>query len=379
MKALNKSSEAIFAKLISGLDVGRSHKLDNAPGTFLPVHVERLSDSTYSVAHYVEQGGDLMADPDVVFYVPVEARYGAATAGSQVYPVEITQAPVGIYNRYVEFDETGQPARINARGQADLTSFSNTWMRNIRAQQMTGRQNMREQHELTGPGTDGLYRYRGASIELSGIGTRHWWATVRFRSQEIDFEAQSSDEALEKAKEWIDSAPEFRGRHTPAPDDYGRPYPRETHPKDPFREARERYDSYVLAALVRFGMSSERASDLMRDNEALLLMAYEHYADADHVADRLWRAAGKPTKHGTRSRYSEEARPRHQRAMISSQDTAKAERIIRSAAAAKFGRGRADLFFEHDQWFATVGSRSYSVVDAIPGVNRLGIDFEPLG
>ena len=227
MKALNKSSEAIFAKLISGLDVGRSHKLDNAPGTFLPVHVERLSDSTYSVAHYFEQGGDMMADPDVVFYVPVEARYGSATAGSQVYPVEITQAPVGIYRRYVEFDETGQPAHINARGQADLTSFANTWMRNIRAQQMTGRQNMREQNELTGPGTDGLYRYRGATIELSSAGTRHWWATVRFRSQEIDFEARSSDEALEKAKEWINSAPEFRGRHTPAPDDYGKPYPRE--------------------------------------------------------------------------------------------------------------------------------------------------------
>lgn len=216
MKALNKSAEAVFAKLTAGLGVGSSRKIDNAPGVFLPVHVERLSDSTYSIAHYVEQGGDLMADPDVVFYV----------AGGQTYPIEITQALVGVYRRYVEF-EGGKPARINARGQADLTSFANMMMRNIRAQQMTGRQNMREQHELTGPGSDGLYRYRGASIELSSAGTRHWWATVRFRSQEIDFEARSSDEALGKAKGWIDSAPEFQGRHTPAPDDYGRPYPRE--------------------------------------------------------------------------------------------------------------------------------------------------------
>lgn len=216
MKALNKSSEAIFAKLISGLDVGESRKIDNAPGTYMAVHVERLSDSTYSVAHYFEQGGDMMADPDVVFYV----------ADGQTYPIEIIQAPMGVYRRYVEF-EGGKPARINARGQADLTSFANMMMRNIRAQQMTGRQGMREQRELTGPGSDGLYRYRGATIELSDAGTRHWWATVRFRSQEIDFEARSSDEALEKAKGWIDSAPEFQGRHTPAPDDYGRPYPRE--------------------------------------------------------------------------------------------------------------------------------------------------------
>jgi len=86
----------------------------------------------------------------------------------------------------------------------------------------------------------------------------------------------------------------------------------------------------------------------------------------DALAQAL-RGAGRRTE-------AREARP-----LISSQDTPKAERLIRSAAAAKFGRGRADLFFEHGQWWATVGSRSYSVVDAIPGVDHLGIDFEPLG
>lgn len=65
-------------------------------------------------------------------------------------------------------------------------------------------------HELVGPGTDNIYKYRGASIELSNAGTRRWWATVRFQHQEKDFEATSSDEALEKAKEWIDAAPELR-------------------------------------------------------------------------------------------------------------------------------------------------------------------------
>lgn len=64
-------------------------------------------------------------------------------------------------------------------------------------------------HQIKGPGADGLYRYRGASIELSSLGTRRWWATVRFRNQEKDFEATSSDEAIEKAREWIDAAPEL--------------------------------------------------------------------------------------------------------------------------------------------------------------------------
>lgn len=103
------------------------------------------------------------------------------------------------------------------------------------------------------------------------------------------------------------------------------------------------------------------------------------------AAQRSWpgikeRGAPRPGPHAHEARRpSVAARPRHQRALISSQDTPKAERIIRSAAAAKFGRGRADLFFEHDQWWATVGSRTYSVVDAIPGFDGLGIDFEALG
>lgn len=65
-------------------------------------------------------------------------------------------------------------------------------------------------HELVGPGPDNIYKYRGATIELNSSGTRWWHSTVRFRSQEIDFEGRSSEEALEKAKEWIDAAPELR-------------------------------------------------------------------------------------------------------------------------------------------------------------------------
>jgi hypothetical protein len=73
--------------------------------------------------------------------------------------------------------------------------------------------------KLIGPGTDGLYKYGGASIELSSVGTSRWWATVRFKSQEIDFEARSSEEALEKAMAWVDAAPEHPR------DFYGKPRP----------------------------------------------------------------------------------------------------------------------------------------------------------
>lgn len=69
--------------------------------------------------------------------------------------------------------------------------------------------------------------------------------------------------------------------------------------------------------------------------------------------------------------------------LVSSTDTKAAEKKIRSAAAARFGRGKADLWFEHGQWWARIDKgyydQDYSVVDAYPGVAGTGIDFEELG
>lgn len=69
-------------------------------------------------------------------------------------------------------------------------------------------------------------------------------------------------------------------------------------------------------------------------------------------------------------------------ALVSSTETRAAERKIRSAATLRFGRGNAALFYEHGQWWAEVASkgdpRTFSVVDAVPGVDGTGIDFELL-
>lgn len=74
--------------------------------------------------------------------------------------------------------------------------------------------------KLIGPGTDGLYKYGGATIELSSLGTRRWYVTIRFKNQEVDLdEYRSSNEALEAAMAWVDAAPEhprdFHGRPRP--------------------------------------------------------------------------------------------------------------------------------------------------------------------
>jgi hypothetical protein len=65
--------------------------------------------------------------------------------------------------------------------------------------------------------------------------------------------------------------------------------------------------------------------------------------------------------------------------LLSARDTAKVEKLVRRAAAVKFGRGKARPFFEHGQWFVEVGNRMYSVADYRPGLDGTGLDFEELG
>jgi hypothetical protein len=71
-------------------------------------------------------------------------------------------------------------------------------------------------------------------------------------------------------------------------------------------------------------------------------------------------------------------RPRSQK-LKSSTETKAVEKLVRSAAAERFGRGQAVPFFEHGQWFVDVDGAYYSVVDARPGIGTTGLEFEELG
>ena len=132
MKCLNERAEAIFRKLTEGLaKVGDHRKIDNAPGSFMAVSVEIIGRSglgpLVSVAHYYEQNGDLMRDPDVVFLIGADRH---------VYPVSFRQDNLGIYleSAYVEDGVW----KVRVKMQADLCSFCTQWMRNIDDQQQLG-------------------------------------------------------------------------------------------------------------------------------------------------------------------------------------------------------------------------------------------------
>jgi hypothetical protein len=81
-----------------------------------------------SVAHYGEQNGDAMRDPEVMFEVAPDAK-----GGMTWHPVAIQQDYIGSYEQCVFEDEQGsvmiRPALVR-----DISAFARIWDRNLKAQ-----------------------------------------------------------------------------------------------------------------------------------------------------------------------------------------------------------------------------------------------------
>ena len=85
--------------------------------------IENIGQNRISVAHYFEQNGDLIADPEIVFF----------TCWLGWYAVEITQVFTG-WRRLASIDERGHITAADLSRQADVARFANSWARNIAAQ-----------------------------------------------------------------------------------------------------------------------------------------------------------------------------------------------------------------------------------------------------
>lgn len=123
---LNPYAEAVFNQLTRDLSPGVALKLDAAKGTFMAVCVEQLTERHYSVAHYYEQNGDQMADPEMTFY---RCEHG------RVFPCSYQQDSLGIYRMGLEITDRGVVEGENPKEQANQTAFANQWMKNIAEQQ----------------------------------------------------------------------------------------------------------------------------------------------------------------------------------------------------------------------------------------------------
>lgn len=129
LKPVAKTAQRVLEKLVDGLVVGDAKKVENS-GAFMAVHVEALQRTgagvLYSVAHYYESNGDLVPDPDVVFLRRADGTFA---------PISFENSLV--CNQPVRWLEDGT-IEIDAREQASIASFANTFLRNVAEQQGIG-------------------------------------------------------------------------------------------------------------------------------------------------------------------------------------------------------------------------------------------------
>ncbi len=81
-----------------------------------------------SVAHYSEQNGDAMRDPEITFLVVPEKQGGTWT------PLTYENSYLGAYQVVAEVSREGLIKVKQSRGMKELRDFSNQWDRNLKAQ-----------------------------------------------------------------------------------------------------------------------------------------------------------------------------------------------------------------------------------------------------
>lgn len=132
MRTINKKSAAIFQRIIKEGKGETAFKIKNS-NSFMPLVVEKIGENidivgravdVYSFAHYYEQNGDLVPDPEMTFAV------------SRKDPLSIW--PMSFYNAY--YYEEGIFCKnghwlISTKKQKDEAVFAGQWLENIKYQQ----------------------------------------------------------------------------------------------------------------------------------------------------------------------------------------------------------------------------------------------------
>ncbi len=117
------SAQQVLEKLFADMNPGTHKKIGQDGGPIMAVVCERLTRTSYSVAHYFKMNGDLVADPDVEFFRGTDGKF---------YPVAIQQI-LGYTTAVVHTGAAGHT--FDPKIQQDIAEFCTTWMENIRLQQ----------------------------------------------------------------------------------------------------------------------------------------------------------------------------------------------------------------------------------------------------
>ena len=132
LRSLNKLSIRIFSTLVKGLEEVGDSKRIAANDTFMAVVVECIGQHAegrvFSVAHYGEEAGDAMRDPDVTFLVGENGK---------VHPLTFRNDYFGAEEVAVELHADGK-LRVDEQVMYVLVDFCNGWMKSINEQQELG-------------------------------------------------------------------------------------------------------------------------------------------------------------------------------------------------------------------------------------------------
>lgn len=146
MKSVSVEAKRIIDKLVAGLDLPGDAKTFDAHGytkkwngSIMAVHVDNIgsvpsigSGCLYSIAHYFKQNGDMMRDPEMIFWAG--GTHNKNLGWSETYyPVYFRQDPM-IEQESAAFED-GKLKGIRVKMQADHVKFANFWMHNIKEQQ----------------------------------------------------------------------------------------------------------------------------------------------------------------------------------------------------------------------------------------------------
>lgn len=147
MKSLTKTAQKVFAAAIARLGEGQHVKIDAAAGTYMALVVEQIGTTryagpradgkpatvypVYSFAHYGEQNGDAMRDPDVTMM--------RCPSTGDLYPITFRNDWIGKSDEALVYDDNGYIRGHRPKMQASITSFCTTWAANLKHQQGLGK------------------------------------------------------------------------------------------------------------------------------------------------------------------------------------------------------------------------------------------------
>lgn len=127
LKAVDETAGEIL-DLLTVHGTASYKKVHNAK-SFMAVTVENIGSyyiwTLFSAAHYWEQNGDLMRDPEMIFIRAKDGRY---------FPASFRQDPF-INQESIYLDPDDGKLKVNRQLQANHAEFANVWLKNIKNQQ----------------------------------------------------------------------------------------------------------------------------------------------------------------------------------------------------------------------------------------------------